>query len=92
MIVHCFSLIQITRHIQDPICTTSAERALLMLMHDSYFSCPYVKKRYTDLVPQIIGLVKKEFYNQSSQNKQDALETNAQPDSQAFFRMIKEPR
>ena len=87
------NLIQITQHIQDPVRTTSVERALLMLMHDSYFSCPYIKTRYTDRVPQIIGLIKKELYNQSSQNnKQDALSANAQRDPQAFLGIIKEPR
>jgi hypothetical protein len=88
-----FSLIQITQHIQDPVRTTSVERALLMLMHDSYFSCPYIKTRYTDRVPQIIGLIKKELYTQNSQNsKQDTASTNCQWDPQAFQGIIEEPR
>ena len=87
------SLIQITQHIQDPVRTTSVERALLMLMHDSYFSCPYIKARYTDRVAQIIGLIKKELYSQNSQNnKQDAASTSCQWDPQAFQGIIEEPR
>ncbi|CAF4050645.1 unnamed protein product, partial [Rotaria magnacalcarata] len=61
------NLIQITQHIQDPVRTTSVERALLMLMHDSYFSCPYIKSKYMDRVTQTIALIKKELYTQSSQ-------------------------
>lgn len=45
IVVPSFSLIQITQTIQDPVRTTSAERALLMLMHDSYVACPYLKVR-----------------------------------------------
>jgi mediator of RNA polymerase II transcription subunit 12 len=87
------NLIQITQHIQDPVRTTSVERALLMLMHDSYFSCPYIKARYTDRVPQIIGLIKKELYSQNSQNnKQDTASTSCQWDPQAFQGIIEEPR
>ncbi|CAF2948839.1 unnamed protein product [Rotaria sp. Silwood2] len=87
------NLIQITQHIQDPVRTTSVERALLMLMHDSYFSCPYIKSKYMDRVTQIIALIKKELYTQSSQNnKQDAASTNCQWDSQAFLSIIEEPR
>jgi len=64
-----------------------------MLMHDSYFSCPYIKTRYTDRVPQIIGLIKKELYTQNSQNsKQDTASTNCQWDPQAFQGIIEEPR
>ncbi|CAF1122651.1 unnamed protein product [Adineta steineri] len=87
------NLIQITQHIQDPVRTTSVERALLMLMHDSYFSCPYIKSKYMDRVPQIIALIKKELYTQTSQNnKQDAANANCQYDPHAFSAIIEEPR
>ncbi|CAF0940583.1 unnamed protein product [Rotaria sordida] len=87
------NLIQITQHIQDPVRTTSVERALLMLMHDSYFSCPYIKSKYMDRVTQIIALIKKELYTQSSQNnKQDTASANCLWDPQAFLNIIEEPR
>lgn len=83
-----------------------------MLMHDSYFSCPYIKvcplsfsrekrsaalpslqTKYLDRVPQIIALIKKELYTQTSQNnKQDAASGNCQYDPQAFLAIIEEPR
>ena len=87
------NLIQITQHIQDPVRTTSVERALLMLMHDSYFSCHYIKSKYMDRVPQIIALIKKELYTQTSQNnKQDAASANCQYQPDAFLNIIEEPR
>ena len=46
-----------------------------------------------DRVTQIIQLIKKELYNQSSQNnKQDASSTNCQWDPKAFLGIIKEPK
>lgn len=64
-----------------------------MLMHDSYFSCPYIKNKYADRVTQIIALIKKELYTQNSQNnKQDLASTNCQWDPQAFLGIIDEPR
>jgi hypothetical protein len=64
-----------------------------MLMHDSYYSCSYLKSKYMDRVQQIIAAIKKELYTQSSQNnKQDAASTNCQWDSQAFLGIIEEPR
>ena len=87
------NIIEITQHIQDPIRTTSVERALLMFMHDSYFSCLYIKSKFTDRVSQIIALIKKELYTQSSQNnKQDSASTNCQFESHTFAEIIKEPR
>jgi hypothetical protein len=53
----------------------------------------FVKIKYMDRVPQIIALIKKELYTQSSQNnKQDAASTNCQWDPQAFLSIIEEPR
>jgi hypothetical protein len=46
-----------------------------------------------DRVTQIIALIKKELYTQTSQNnKQDAVNANCQWDTQAFLGIIEEPR
>jgi hypothetical protein len=52
-----------------------------------------LKTKYMDRVTQIIALIKKELYTQSSQNnKQDTASTNCQWDPQAFLGIIEEPR